>query len=60
MTTAGGLTVAAMAAVALATAAALPAGRVFGLALAGVAACLAATVYYLAEYPPTRRSARSR
>ena len=100
VTTAGGLTVAAMAAVALATAAALPAGRVFGLALvglvgllatlavarsprtdqaeagpagasrarpgvavaglalAGIAACLAATVYYLAEYPsyPQKRS----
>lgn len=58
MTTAAGLTVAAMAAVALATAAALPAGRVFGLALAGIAACLAATVYYLAEHPsyPQKRS----
>ena len=51
MTTAGGLTVAAMAAVALATAAALPAGRVFGLVLVGIAACLAATIYYLAEHP---------
>ena len=51
VTTAGGLTVAAMAAVALATAAALPAGRVFGLVLVGIAACLAATIYYLAEHP---------
>jgi hypothetical protein len=80
---AGALAVAATAAAVLATGAALPAGRVFalalvgllaglatlavarsgrarrpgpgpataGLALAGVAACVAATGYYLAEYP---------
>jgi|GEM_PF-2115797 len=84
---AGALAVTAIAATALATGAALPAGRVFsltfvgllggvatlavarsrrvgragpgpaiaGLALAGVAACLAATIYYLAEYPTYHR-----
>jgi len=84
---AGALAVTAIAATALATGAALPAGRVFsltfvgllggvatlavarsrrvgragpgpaiaGLALAGVAACLAATIYYLAEYPAYHR-----
>jgi hypothetical protein len=84
---AGALAVAAMAATALATGAALPAGRVFaltfvglvgglatltvarwgrvaragpgpevsGLALAGVAGCVASTTYYLAEYPSYHR-----
>jgi hypothetical protein len=84
---AGALTVAALAATALVTGAALPAGRVFaltfigllgglatltvarsprlrragpgaavaGLALAGVAGCLALTAWYLAEHPSTYR-----
>jgi hypothetical protein len=83
----GALAVAVVATTALATGAALPAGRVFaltfvgllgglvtltvarsrrvgragpgpavaGLALAGIAACLAATTYYLAEFPTYHR-----